>query len=467
MPTIVIDKQQNFAQVNFSNRGLVTVFPTVRSLDPQTPNRDTVVEVAKILEEVVVEKTEPTGFASIPEFVGLDYIGYIVDKERLDKATGQWVRIDEYRVVGSMANNFKDSRLAYGNCYRYRIKSIIKITKREEVESLEKFDLQEDIRELEARLIGDNLAAQQEVIASIDAITNLGISSQTSRGDVPTTFNLLEGLTVEATAKGTKTVAVAADTAINNIQNLRQMQNLNVQDFNLITGTISSTELQRIVEKTVSKFTESKFTYTSFYYTSNPTGWKYVNVAEFKPPPPPSAIKITPSSPNGWISVTWLTPAHIQRDIVAFKLYRRNMTGQAWEKLGEFSLIDNFFVDKSVKFNREYTYALTSLDAHGLESVLSTQIQAELNPNFSVEQEERALRWISGSGARPDKGFTQVFKKFFEPEVPIVAENNIVIGPTTVFKEESKRFLVRVTSLDVHETKEFVLQIQNENVGSP
>jgi len=460
-------KPQNRVRVNFTNRGLAKIIPSVRSLNPATPDRNTVVEIAKILEDVVVEKREPTGFASIPEFVGLDYIGYIIDKERRDKKTSQWVRIDEYRIVGTSANNFKDSRVAYGNCYRYRISSVMKVTERRKVE-MSTVDLQDDIREFETARIEESLLVNQNLIAEVDRITNTGLVPQSSlAGRSTTTFELLNSVVVTANEEETKVIAVAADTAIVNIENMRLLENLSVNSFDLMQGTISSVELQRLIEKNLKNFTESKFEYTSHYYKSEPSDWVMVNVAEFKPPPPPSAIKVTPNSSEGWITVTWLAPAHIQRDIASFRLYRRQSIGQRWSPLGEFGVVDNFFVDKAVKLNREYIYALTSVDAHGLESFLSTQIQAELNPNFIVEKEERPLRWISGSGARPDKDFNQVFKKFFDPEVPIVVEDNIVIGPTTFFNDTQKKFLVRVKSLDIHEVKEFVISLENENVGPP
>jgi hypothetical protein len=100
---------------------------------------------------------------------------------------------------------------------------------------------------------------------------------------------------------------------------------------------------------------------------------------------------------------------------------------------------------------------------HDIESFLSIQTQAQLNPNFTFEKQERLLRWISGSGATPDE-INAVYKRFFDPEVPIVAQENIVIGPTVSYNKTDRKLLVRVTSLDTHEKKEFTISLQNENV---
>jgi len=478
MSIISVEKPQNLLYVNFTNRGLSKVFKSVRSLDSRTPDKNSVVEVSKLLKDVKVTSKEPIGFASIPEFVGLDYVGYVIDKERLDKSTGQWERIDEYRVLGTKASNFKDSRVAYGNCYRYRIKAIIKVTHKKEIELSDQTDIEEDLRDVEAAQAEERLMAQQEVIAKVDRIVSRGlapvtsVSSGTPNTSTTTlagnkqTFSVLENLVLEATPDTLRSVAVPADTAIKNIANLRQLKNLTVSDSSLAEGKVSTKMLEKIVQESLKSFKESRFEYVSFYYRSVPSEWQYVQIAEFIPPPPPSAISIVPNSPEGNIMITWLTPANSQRDIVSFKLYRRSRVGQPWDTVGKFDLVDNLFVDKAVKFDVEYIYALTSVDAHGFESTLSTQIQAELNPNFITEGQERGLRWISGSGARPDKGFTSVFKKFFEPEVPIVAQDNVVIGPTTLFNDVQKKYVVRIKSLDVHEQKEFVISLENENVGT-
>ena len=188
-----------------------------------------------------------------------------------------------------------------------------------------------------------------------------------------------------------------------------------------------------------------------------------MNIAENIPPPPPSSIAISPSSVVKEICVTWLKPSNNQRDIKRFRLYRRSRVGDHWVVLKTFAENENVYVDKDVDFENTYIYALTSIDAHDTESILSTQIQAELNSRFKIEREERPLKWISGAGAQPSE-IKSVYKKFLDDEEPIVARESIVVGPTRNFNEASRKLLVRVKSLDMHEQKEFVINLRNINI---
>jgi hypothetical protein len=123
----------------------------------------------------------------------------------------------------------------------------------------------------------------------------------------------------------------------------------------------------------------------------------------------------------------------------------------------------NLFVDRNVQVGRPYIYALTSVDVHGTESFLSTQIQAELNSNYALEKEEKKLKWISGSGAKPEE-IDFVLKKFFNRTEQIVARRNIVLSPNTKFAEAEKNLIIKITSLDTHEVKELKVVLTNNNV---
>ena len=145
-------------------------------------------------------------------------------------------------------------------------------------------------------MIKDNIKAQQEVIANIDNIVSRGIQSQSSLGVQEFTLDIFEGMKVTATAEKMDVAVVPADRAINTIQNLAQLSNLAVSSLDIMNGTISTTDLHRLMERSSVQTLEQKFEYTSFYYKSEPTGWFYVGVTENVPPPPPSAIKIIPRS---------------------------------------------------------------------------------------------------------------------------------------------------------------------------
>lgn len=471
MAKIKLASSQKFVKVNFSNRGLRKAVKSVRGLNEQTPNSNSVVEIAGVLQDVVVERDSAVQFPSVPGLVGVDYVGYIVEKERLDKKTGAWVRTDEYRIVGSLSNSFKDSRVAYGNLYRYRIKTVIKVTIGVEKESLENSELVQTVKEYQAGAIKKAAQAQQATIASIDSVTNVGLQHQVSTGQVNTAFQFLEGLKVEASETGTKIsqqpVQTSMVSATSAKTNLRLLKNLAVSNVDLAMGNASSSSVQQILQEAEEKTRNVEVEYVSIYYESDASPkWTYVNVVDGVPPPPPTAIEITPNTPDESILVAWLKPSYTKKTITGFRLYRRERIGLNWRLLKEFDLIENFYIDQEVELNKRYVYALTTIDVHGLESLLSAQIEAQLNPRFALERKERPLRWISGSGARLEQT-SVVYKRFFENEVPIVVKENIVIGPTEVFRQTSKKYLVRVRSLDIHEKKEFVITLKNENIEPP
>lgn len=464
-------RPQNFIRVNFTNRGLSKVVKSVRNMHEDTPNKEDIVDIGNILSDVKIEKQEPFGFSSSREFTGIDYVGYIIEKERLDKKTGNWVRIDEYRIIGSSANSFKDSRVAYGNQYRYRIKSIMKATIPIIKEGHENFDLEENLREFEKNRIKENIKATKSVLAGIDRITNNSIVGKSSTGFPLSTLNIIQGLQIQSDAIRTTPVRVSTTLEEDNISNLRIMKNLQSTSADFMRGTISQENLQRETNKALSGITEKFVSYKSFYYESDPgKKWLYVNVIDNKPPPPPSSISIIPNSIKREICVTWLKPANSQRDIKEFKVYRRKNIGVDWAVVSTLPENENIFTDENVIEGEEigadskWIYAITCVDAHGIESFLSSQVQAELNPNYKAEKEEKKLKWISGSGTRPDE-VNVVLKKFWDQEKPIIARESINISPAKEFSDTVKHLIIKVTSLDTHEKKEFKVDLKNSNTG--
>jgi hypothetical protein len=447
--------------VNFSNRGLSKIVKKVESLGTQSPDRGSVRQIARVLSEAKIEKGEGVGFQSIPEFVGLDYVGYIIEKQRLDKQSGRWVPIDEYKIIGSAAANFKDSRVAYGQTYRYRIRSIVSVTYKKEKESHESLELVEDVRRREKRQIKRQLRQRLTPLSNIDRITNLGLSNKLSTGKVSTTYGLLKNLKLRSDEN--RTEFVKSVEFPERLKNTRRLRNLRVRDLDIMKGSISQERLQKQLNRAISSIKENVIEYESFYYESRPSkNWLIVNVAESIPPPPPSAIKITPNSTHKTITINWLAPANSQRDIRKFSLYHKNAVEDRFRKVESFALDENIYVSSKFDFDSKHIFALTSTDVHGMESFLSTQIQVEFNPNYAIEKAEKPLKWISGSGAKPDES-NVVFKSFLEPQDPIVAKESVTFSLKPHFNEENKKLFVRITSLDTHEKKEFNLTLKNVN----
>jgi len=117
---------------------------------------------------------------------------------------------------------------------------------------------------------------------------------------------------------------------------------------------------------------------------------------------------------------------------------------------------------KKLSLDRNYIYAITCVDVHGTESFLSSQIQAQLNPSFEAERKEKLLKWISGAGVSPEaRENSVILKKFRDAEKPTIAKRNIVIAPTEQYNDVNKNLLIRVTSLDNNEIKEFNINLKN------
>lgn len=475
---IKLSNQNGLVRVNFTNRGLSKILKSEKSLHDETPNKKNVVDLASKLADIKITSADPIKFQTIPEFLGIDYVGYVIEKERLNKNTDEWVRIDEFKILGSEANSFVDTRVAYGHSYRYRIKSIIKLTQKEAKSGFSHLEALRDIKDFETKKIKENLDKNKAVLEDLDKFTSKGLSNKSSSGRGHKEVELIEGTSIRANESFTE---VVSDSEVSK-NNLRSLKNLKVEDLDIANGSASRSDLQKLINKNLKNFKETKIEYKSSYYESDPSKkWVYVDVVENEPPPPPETIKITPCSPKKQILISWLKPANSQRDIKFFKIYKRLSLGDNWKVVSQTEDADvdsdgfaekrsglipvnsNFFIDKNVQFGKQYIYALTCVDVHGIESFLSMQIGAQLNENFIIERQEKPLKWISGSGTSPDE-VDFVIKKFLNRTEQIIAKKNIFIAPTTNFVEIEKDLIIKIKSLDTHETQEIRVSLRNTNV---
>lgn len=427
-------------------------------------------DLGDMFEGAIIPRTEPTGFNSIKEMVGIEYVGYIVEKERLDRVSEQWIRIDEYRIIGQSASSFIDTRVAYGEIYRYRIKNIIRVTKkiktREKIENTAYFDVNKIFTDKLNEAITKNI----ELFKNTNVFTNLGIANKNTTKKIE--IHLFDGYVAKFDGS-TIDIVQQSNSAI---VDPRLAKNSRLTNMTLLGNSFNV--YLPIIDQFI--FVD-KVNYLSNYYESYPSKkWSYVDVYENVPPPPPEAIKINPNSLSKQIFIQWLKPTNNQRDIKYFRIYRRESFGAAWKivhEIGELNIINpdypdaiiaaansaNLYIDKNVDFNKKYIYALTCVDIHGIESFLSAQIEVELNANFAAEKEERPLKWISGSGARPDE-VNYVYKKFLNRTEQIIAKTTLKIKPSVTFGDTSKTFLIRITSLDTHQKKEVKVTVTNSNI---
>jgi len=435
----------------------------------KTKINDTALQsLANALEGIKIpQKNETTGFASTSEFHGIEYVGYIIDKERLDRATKTWKRIDEYRIIGRLSESFIDTRIVYGEMYRYRIKSILRITRKKIIYESVPSDVIDSINKIFQNKVQEALEKNSELFNNPEAFFNLGLNSKNN--NQPYEINLFENFYAQFDGNSIKV-----------IQKTNYNKDIQSKNSKLINVSVLGNNYQISLPTDIIPSKIKKESYESFYYESWPSKkWIYVDVFEEVPPPPPETILIHPNSLSKKIMISWLRPANEARDIKKYRVYRREKLGDKWSLIYETLEVDvnddglsdsnvilnnasNYFEDTNVEFNKKYIYALTCVSIHNSESFLSTQIQAELNDKFAFELEERSLKWVSGAGARLSE-VDFIYKKFLTNNENVIAKRSIKLTTNTKFSEAKKDFIVRITSLDTHQKQEFKLTLINEN----
>lgn len=435
--------------INFSSAGFGKVFQNPKNLSVTASSKKTITQASKILSNIEIPKGKPVEFKSIPELVGIEYVGYVIEKERFDPITEEWIKTDEYKIIGTSSNVFRDTRIAYGFTYRYRMKSVLKLTIKKPTKDLTDFS-QIDLQKFVSEKIKQGVKQNKTSLSLLQQQGNDGLDLKTSLGVTEKNLKLTEGIK-----------HVLSD------DNSLIATQITEKTIDLFSGrSMSQEQFAKAIHKSIQEKKKEKkeFDYVSIYYESDPTkDWIVVDVVKLTPPQYPQAIKIFPNSTKKEISISWLKPVS-DVEVRFYNVYRREKIGERWEVLVEgLREVETLFVDKNVEFYRKYIYAISSIDAHGIESFLSAQIQAELNPNIAIEKKEKSLVWMSGGGTTIDET-SLILKKFFQRKEQLIARKNIVLKPNTKFREESKDFLIKITSLDTHEKYELKVTLKNQKI---
>lgn len=426
---------------NFTNFGFGELFKNSTQVDTtNTHHQQSIAKVSDFLSSLKIPRGQPIEFKSIPDLVGLEYVGYVMEKERFDLENNQWIRTDEFRFIGSKTNIFRDTRVAYGYTYRYRMKSVVKITTKREKDNLDNF-LEQNLQKYAEESLDNQIAKKIGTIQQFQVEGNSGIEPKLSSGVASKTVSLSDN--VQAKLQSDNNI-VLTEVVKNN------------------TGTVSQEQFNSTlfdIQKQNAKATQ-EHEYISMYYESNPGDWIIVDAVKIEPPAYPQNIIIFPNSTKKEMTISWLKPVS-EVEVRFYNVYRRNHIGQPWEIIAEgLKEFETLFVDRNVGFDQKYIYAVTSIDVHGIESFLSIQIQVQLNSNIETEKKEKDLIFVSGGGVKPEE-IDLVLKKFSQRKENLIARKNIVLKPNTRFREENKKFLIKITSLDTHEKIELVLTLQN------
>ena len=386
-------------RVNFSLRGFAKMINR-NTVSPFTPEPVALETFGRYLASLSLKPDNAQDFVSVPEFRGIDYVGYVIEKERLDPTSGAWVRLEEYRIIGSQACSYKDTRVAYGQSYRYRIRTVVKFTTYQHVTQT-LAALQKNLASVVAATLQNDAVKNQPLI---NRLLPVGLQSRATVGKsgIVTLSNLVS---ISNTTAGVPQFQFNVPTpALQQINSAAQTSITALQAALATSQPIDNTTLQSHVNNLLAgtQDTSSTGKYMSEYIVSYPSrNWQYVTIKNNSLPDWPEAIQIVPSTPNSTIGVYWLTPPDAARDMQSVSVYRRLAVGDPWALVApNLPLTQNFYVDTDVKMGQNYIYALQSTNVHGYVSFLSTQVQAALNPSFQFEQKERDLVWISGPGAQ-------------------------------------------------------------------
>ena len=434
--------------VNFSAAGFGKVFQKPENISNLVSNKEAILEISKLLPSVVSPPGQPVEFKSVVDLLGIDYVGYIIEKERFNPVTKEWIKTDEYKIVGSKSNVFRDTRVAYGFTYRYRMKTILKVTIKRSLASLVNFSARTDLQKFIDSKIQEKLTANRNQLARIQQESLDGLAVSTSAGDAISRLKISDTVSANLNSDGTF--------------NLVDVVNNQVLDFS--AGSMSDEQFLKTFNQQPTLEKESEIEYISFYYESNASkNWSIVDIVKLTPPNYPQTINIYPNSVKKETLISWLKPVS-DVEVKFYNIYRRNKIGENWNVLAEgLREFETLFVDEKVLPGQKYIYAISSTDIHGIESFLSTQIQAELNPNIATEKKEKDLVWISGGGVSLNE-VDLVIKKFNEIKEQLIARKNITLKPSTKFRDESKVFLIKIISLDTHEKVELKVTLKNQKL---
>lgn len=292
------------------------------------------------------------------------YIGYIIIKERVDTETGEVRPIDIFVITNPSQTVYFDFQVAYGETYRYRIRSVFKYINK------------------------DN----RNLLADTDATFKRSGS------------------------------AVVFDRGV-------------------------------LFPK-------------AHYYDSEFSNLVEIDTVEFVKPDPPRIELVEPNSENKEILLFW-TQKQQNKDVLGYNVYRRESPDSPFIKLNDDILEkrNNYYSDKSIIQDKNYIYAVESVDVHSNFSDLSAQYKARIitqDTELGRRCEEQAklvayegLELSERSAFPEEKSIKKVTKSF-----------KMIVNPLFVNLDENFSYLLKVRSLDTCEEKEIKIKFRTQIINT-
>ena len=212
--------------------------------------------------------------------------------------------------------------------------------------------------------------------------------------------------------------------------------------------------LSRAVEDAV--FKDGAALYSGYYFDSEYSDPVEIVAVDTRKPNPPSNISIYPDSIKKQILVIW-NQKNQNRDVAGFNVYRKEDSKDSlFSQLNSnlISIRNNYFVDKSAEYDKNYIYTIEAVDVHDNRSALSIQYKISLREqNIEVGRIENKTKFYAPEGLQLEDIYSITTKKVNE----LNKSFSVIINPLFVNLHEDSTFLFRITSLDTFMKKEIKL----------
>jgi hypothetical protein len=292
-----------------------------------------------------------------------DYIGYVIEKFRITEDGIDFELIDVIAIPQVSTLEYIDTKISYGEVYRYRIKSVFRF--------VNNFDLP---------MFGDSDAS------------------------------------------------------------LNQKQTKNYIDQNQVVN----------LKKT-------------YYYDSESSKPSVVSATESTRPDSPSAVRGFPNTKNKTIFLTW-SQKNTNRDVSGFNVYRKEVSDKNYTKLNSelLNIRENFYIDSDLKVDTDYVYSVESVDIHGNFSKLSVQLILKIKQVINFDQiiTEEKQKIYKTEGFELNEASPEILSQL------MIIKSSLKMNVNPLFRtaDGDSVFVVKVTSLDTGQVKQFMLNFTSQTI---
>lgn len=226
--------------------------------------------------------------------------------------------------------------------------------------------------------------------------------------------------------------------------------------------------------------------------SSRPSTRSYAGCIEQVPPPPPADVSVTwdythrkSDGTNGSLLISWSPPTTSQRDVKKYQVFRRASLSEPFELIREYDFDDSqvkyasgevidpkltvkttspmkYFYDEEFKRDSVFVYAICAIDAHGLTSNYSMQLEVR----FDKTKNRSVTKLVSRSGAPKQYPNTFIARDLFEDTMRVSGNlHNISVVLNPEFYRVVSRGNKKTRVLETQQSGgKYVLQLINTDL---